>query len=229
MILEWTQVPAAGTGLTLCAGATWKIRREIAARRLLQTVSCPAARTVGIRRRLRRRLRPGDVVEVKLLALQMDVEPVDDVLQTLHAVPGAARARQLVRLAGEADHDDGAPQVLQRAEHLFAAGGRRRAVVRLPLDEHERRLDVRDVAERRPRAEIVGLLPGRALEPGRLEQREIRGVPPRGPVGDGALRNGRGAPVAVPDQPGGPDAPAASAGDAELVLIDVAAPDEIVH
>ncbi len=166
---------------------------------------------------------------MELLALQVDVEPVDDVLQALNPVPGSARARQLVRLAGEADHDDGAPQVLQSTEHLFAAGGRRRAVVGLPFDEHERRLDVLDVAERRARAVIVGLLPGRALEPGRLEQREVGGVPPGGPVGDGALRDGRGEPVAVSDQPGGQNASAASAGDAEPVLIDVTAPDEIIH
>src|SRR5438552_9316463 len=43
------------------------------------------------------------------------VEPVDDVLPALDAVPGLAGAGELVRLAGEADHHHRPMQVLERA------------------------------------------------------------------------------------------------------------------
>src|SRR6266571_354497 len=166
-------------------------------RKFQQATPASIAGTVRVGRFLRR-LRGAHIVEVELLPLQVDVEPVENVLQALDAMPGAARAGQLVRLAGEADHDDWAVQVLERAEQLFAACGRRCPVVRLALDEHQRGLDLGDVAQRRAGAEIVRLLPGRAAEPGRLEQGEVGGVPPGRPVGDGALRHGRGETAGVP-------------------------------
>src|SRR5437879_1144958 len=57
-----------------------------------ETERATLRRVVGAvrHRRSLRRLRGADVVEVELLALQMDVEPVEDVLQALDAVPGAA-------------------------------------------------------------------------------------------------------------------------------------------
>src|SRR5436305_5670451 len=64
-------------------------------------------------------------------AEQPVVEPADDVLQALDAVPGLAGARKLVRLAGEAHHHGRNFAELQGAEHLLAARARRRAVVRL--------------------------------------------------------------------------------------------------
>src|SRR5438105_14891276 len=54
-------------------------------------------------------------------AEQPVVEPADDVLQALDAVPGLARARKLVRLAGEAHHHRRNLSELQGAEHLLAA------------------------------------------------------------------------------------------------------------
>src|SRR5437899_7877809 len=83
--------------------------------RRLRDAGSPA----GGPRRLPRRLRTLDVVDVEFLGFQVNVEPIDDVLQTLHAMPRAARARQLVRLAREAYHDHGAMQILQCPEHLL--------------------------------------------------------------------------------------------------------------
>ncbi len=166
---------------------------------------------------------------MELLPLQMHVEPVQDVLQALDPMPGSARAGQLVRLPREADHHDRAAQVLQGPEHLLAAGRRRRAVVGLPLDEHERCLDRLHVGERGAGPEIVRLLPRRAAEPGRLEQREVRREPPGRPVGDRALRDGRREPFRVPDQPVGEDPAAAPPRDAEPLVVDGTAPDHLVH
>src|SRR3982751_457188 len=50
---------------------------------------------------------PGQVVLRHRLAHQVLVEPVDDVLEPLDAVPGLAGSGKFVRLAGEADHDGG--------------------------------------------------------------------------------------------------------------------------
>ena len=50
------------------------------------------------------------------------------------------------RLAREPHHHGRPLQVLQRAEHHLAAGRGRRAVVVVAVDEHQRRLIVRDVA-----------------------------------------------------------------------------------
>jgi hypothetical protein len=51
------------------------------------------------------------------LALQVLVEPGDDVLQTLDAMDGLAGTGQLVRLAWKPHHDYRLLQILQRAEH----------------------------------------------------------------------------------------------------------------
>ena len=55
------------------------------------------------------------------VALQKLVEPPDDVLQPLDAMSGLARARELVGLAGEANHDGWDFPVLERPEHHLAA------------------------------------------------------------------------------------------------------------
>src|SRR5438309_2098934 len=62
-------------------------------------------------------------------AHQIFIEPADDVLQPLDAMPRLAGARKLVRFAGEAHHDDRFVQELQRPEHLLAAAGGWRAIV----------------------------------------------------------------------------------------------------
>src|SRR5262245_6870869 len=109
------------------------------------------------------------------LSLQPLVHPADDVLEPLYAVPRLARSRQFVRLAREADHHRRDLPVLQRAEHLFPAVGRRRPVVGVPEDEHQWGRHVADVGDRRARVIIVRILPRRLPEPRRLEQREVGG------------------------------------------------------
>src|SRR4051812_17295175 len=79
------------------------------------------------------------VVRIDLLALQVLVEPSDDVLEALDAVPRLAGSRQLVGLVGESHHHDRALQILQRAEHLLASVWRRRPHIRFAEDEHQRR------------------------------------------------------------------------------------------
>src|SRR5208282_6822611 len=67
------------------------------------------------------------------------------------------------------------------------------------------------------------------LEPPRLEQSEIGGVPPRGPVGYVALRYRRGKAVGLCNRPVGEHAAAATARDAEFPGIDVAALEDFIH
>src|SRR6266542_6379926 len=68
-------------------------------------------------------------------ALEILVEPADDVLQPLDAMPRLAGAGELVRLARELDHRCRHAQILERAEQLLATVAGRRAEVLLPLDE----------------------------------------------------------------------------------------------
>src|SRR5262249_34190258 len=75
------------------------------------------------------------VVGVDLLPLQVLVEPGDDVLQALDAVPRLAGTRKLVALSREADHDGRLLEVLEGAEHLLAAGSRRSPVIRFAFDQ----------------------------------------------------------------------------------------------
>src|SRR6185436_853817 len=89
------------------------------------------------------------LVSTGALAHQVLVEPADDVLEALDAVPGTARTRELVALSGETHHDGRALEVLQRPEEILAAGGRGRPEILVAENEHQRRLDPRDVGDRR--------------------------------------------------------------------------------
>ena len=143
-------------------------------------------------------------------------------------MPGASGARELVALAREAHHHRRPLQVLQRAEQLFAAGGRRRAVVLVAEDEHQRRLNLRHVRDRRAPGEVRRILERRLAEPGRLEQREVGGVPEVRPVGDVALADGGLEALRLRDDPVGQQAAAAAAGDAHARLVDVALLQDLV-
>src|SRR6476659_7852080 len=100
----------------------------------------------------------GHVVILRLAdALQVLIEPADDMLQPLHSMPRLAGTRKLVRLPGEAHHDDRPLQELERTEHLFTAGARRRAIVGLAQHQHQRRLYVLNVGDRRTLLVVVGI------------------------------------------------------------------------
>src|SRR3954468_13382150 len=168
---------------------------------------------------IRRLLRGvGDV----LLALQPLIHPADDVLEALDAMPGLARAGQLVGLAREADHHRRDLPIFERAEHHLAAVGRRRAIVPVAVDQHQRRRDVGDVRDRRARGEVLGIFPRCLLEPGWLEEREIGGEPEAVPIGDVALRDRRLEALGLRDRPVGEETAAAAAGDPEAAGVDVA-------
>src|SRR5277367_4017488 len=104
-------------------------------------------------------------------------------------MPGLAAAREFVTLAREADHHRVDVAIFQRAKEDFAAGSWWGAIVGFAENEHHRCLDLRNVGERRVLFELLGLLKRRTLEPSRLKEGEIGGVPPVGPVGDIALRD----------------------------------------
>src|SRR5688572_13865139 len=69
---------------------------------------------------------------------QVFVEPANDVLETLDAVPRLPAARELVVLSREPHHHRWPLQVLERAEQFLPAGRRRRAPVLVAEDEHQR-------------------------------------------------------------------------------------------
>src|SRR4029079_19552647 len=75
--------------------------------------------------------------------LQPFVHPADDVLQPLDAVPRLAGPRKLMRFAREADHDRRDFPILEGAEHLCPAFGRRRPVIGVPQNQHQRRRHIR--------------------------------------------------------------------------------------
>src|SRR6185295_13633590 len=57
----------------------------------------------------------------------------------------------------------------------------------------------------------------------------VCGVPPVGPICDVALRNRRREPRRLTDGPVGQQSAAAAPGDAELLLVDVTALDQIIY
>src|SRR5580700_3052701 len=121
------------------------------------------------------------------LATQPVIEPPDDVLEPLHAMPRLTGARELMRLVGEAHHHRGDVPELQRAEHLVAARLGWRAAVTFAEHEHQRRRDIADVADRRACAVVARILERRRAEPLWVEEREVRRIPPVGPARDIAL------------------------------------------
>src|SRR5262249_44805054 len=129
-----------------------------------------------------------DFVSLYWLSLKILIEPIDDVLQSLDAMPVLVRAREFVRFLGEAHHHHRLLEKFQGPKHSLAARRRRSAIVHLALDEHEWRLYLVDLSNWRARCVIGGILPGSGFEPVRLKQREIGAVPPRRPVADRALR-----------------------------------------
>ena len=135
-------------------------------------------------------------------AEQPMVEPTNNVLQTLDPMPGLARARELVRFVREPHHHRRDLTKLECAEHFFASGAGRRAIICFAQDKHHRRLYILDVSDRRPRFEILFLVERRAFEPGWLKQSEVRRVPPMRPARDVTLRNRGCEAIGVADGPG---------------------------
>src|SRR5215472_13124084 len=124
-------------------------------------------------------------------------------MQALDAVPGLARARQLVRLAGKAHLYSRNSSIFEGAEHLVSSGVGRSAQVGVAQDEHERRFDIIDVGNWRAIAVIVRIVKRRLAEPVLVEQGEVSRVPPGRPTGDVALGDGSGKAIGVSYHPVG--------------------------
>src|SRR5438105_7912882 len=190
----------------------------------------PRARTSNLELRTSD-LGPGTLpgIRHRCLPHQVLIKPADDVLEAFDAVPGHARARQLVVLAGEPDHHGGTLQVFQRAEEIFATGSRRRAVVLVAEDEHQRRLDLIGVSYRRALRELRRILERRLVEPRRRKQCEVRGVPEIRPVRNIPLTHRGLEPRRLRHNPVREEPAAAAARDAYPRFIDVALLHHFVH
>src|SRR5215813_5234929 len=106
-----------------------------------------------------------------------------------------------MRFAGKPHHNCGTLEKLKRTEHFFAAGFRRRAVIGFAEHQHQWRFHILNVADGRARHVVLWILKWRRLEPRRLEQSEVRTVPPCGPTGDVALRYSGSKTIRVADHP----------------------------
>ena len=84
------------------------------------------------------------------------------------------------------------------------------------------------MGDRRPRREVLRILPRRFPEPRRLKQCEVRGEPEAVPVGDVALRDRGLEALRLRDRPVRQEASAAAARDAEATGVHVAAPQHLV-
>src|SRR5215510_5789484 len=102
-------------------------------------------------------------------------------------------------LVREFDHHRRDLAKLERAKHLFPTRTSWSARILFAQDEHERRLHLVDVSDRRAGFEIaVFVVERRILRPVWLEKSEISRVPPVGPVRDIALRDRGGEPIGLP-------------------------------
>jgi hypothetical protein len=76
---------------------------------------------------------------------------------------------------------------------------------------------------------VLRVFERRRFKPVRLDERKVRGVPPRGLVGDIALRHRRREAVGVGNDPVGENAAAAAAGHRKFFRVDIATLQEFVH
>src|SRR5580704_16421863 len=107
-----------------------------------------ARRTIHMRNDQRTSLARSPSLEIilrQLLVLEILIEPIDDVIDPLHAVHGLPVPREVVRLARKHDHDGRLVHGHERPKHRVPASPRGRATIRLALHEHERRGHVPDV------------------------------------------------------------------------------------
>src|SRR6266849_5731234 len=128
-----------------------------------------------------------------------------------------------MRLTRKNDHGRWALQKLERAEQLLSARVLRSAIIGLPQNEHHGCVDFLDEGDGGAVRIVFRVLKRRRLEPVRLEQSEVGGVPPRGPIRDVSLRYRGGKAVGLCNRPVGEYAAAAAARDTEFAGIDVAA------
>src|ERR1700681_4039192 len=134
-----------------------------------------------------------------------------------------------MRLARKNHHGGRALQKLERAEQLLSARVLWSTVIGLPQNEHYGRVDFLDEGDGGAVGVVLRVLKRRRLEPVRLEQSEIGGVPPRGPIGYVALRYRGGKAVGLGNRPVGEHAAAAAAGYTEFLRIYVAALEDFIH
>src|SRR5882762_11958200 len=125
-----------------------------------------------------------------------------------------------MRLARKHDHGSRTLQKLERAEQLLPARILRSTVVGLTENEHYGRVDFLDERDRGAVGVVLRVLKRRRLEPVRLEQSEIGGVPPRGPIRYVPLRYRGSKAVGLGNRPVGKHAAAAAASYTKSLRID---------
>src|SRR5215472_1992889 len=132
-------------------------------------------------------------------------------------------------LAGKDDHGGWPFQKLQRAEQLLTARILRSAVVGFAQHKQDRGVDILHKCNGGAAGIVLRILEGRCFEPEWLKESEIGGIPPRGPVRNVALRDGRGEPIRVRDCPVGEHTATAAAGYTEFLRVDVPTFEDFVH
>src|SRR5262245_61007966 len=169
--------------------------------------------------------RPLDAVLRRRLVHEPAIEPAPNVLLVLHAARRGSAARELVTLAGEADHDRRLSLLLEGAEHRLTLADRR-APVLFAVDHHQWRGDAGSERDRRALAVLLGVFERGLPEPERREHREVGAVIDAGPVGHAALRHRGLEAVTLNDEPVRQQASTASARDAEPFRVHTAARDQ---
>ena len=151
----------------------------------------------------------------------MLIEPVDDVGNLCRVMAGTAG--YAVRLAGNPNQHSFNFEELQRGVVLLGLG-HRRAIVLLAGQEHGGSLDVAHQRQGRATQVLLGVLPGRGVEPVAGEEVGLVGGQHEAVPVDDRLGGDRGAEaIGLADDPGGEDAAAAAARDEEIRGIDEAA------
>src|SRR6266576_4432104 len=102
-------------------------------------------------------------------------------------MPRLTRTRKLMRFVRKTHHHRRDLAEFERAKHFLAAGTGRRAIIRFTENEHHRRFHILDVSKRGAGFELLLVIKWRRLEPCRLKQREVSGVPPGFTARDVAL------------------------------------------
>src|SRR5438876_3937125 len=159
----------------------------------------------------------------------MRVEPVRDAARVVDPVLRLAAAGELVRVVLVAHEDGFLAEHLQRDEELLGLLDRT-AVILLGVEDEERRLHVREVGERRMRAELLRVAPRRRIThlvlpevPADIARPERADV-----VADAPLRDRGLEALGVADDPVGHEPAVAAAGHVEPLRVDPTEAERVI-